>query len=375
MEFFNPDRFQIAHLRRLLACLSSIYLVILGCDQPEMRTVSLLDQISPAEPAGQWRVAGDFDRHYFDRTRAEKMFTNLVREGDILVQTAETSHIWLDCHIHNDELPFIAIRYSHRWQTDGYVTAHFSDRPIGIEQKSLRGRNSCTLMIRNTASDARGIRISHSLDPETPIPLESITVLAVRKSCTVAERKRAKAFLKWRTMDRSPPFKTAIALKKFPVSSGGSTKYGTAMISGDTLDFDISRTVQGSRLKFSVITVEGTPQIAVESRLRGTWRKVSRWRIDSSSHGEWEHLELDTPIEDNWDTVRFILLEKTKHEMLILGDPAIIPPAEIGSNAYNLVLIDLDTMRADRLGCYGYNERPTSTRLDSRPGGHRILSL
>ena len=30
-----------------------------------------------------------------------------------------------------------------------------------------------------------------------------------------------------------------------------------------------------------------------------------------------------------------------------------------------MILIDLDTMRADRLGCYGYDSRPTCGRLDS----------
>jgi hypothetical protein len=32
---------------------------------------------------------------------------------------------------------------------------------------------------------------------------------------------------------------------------------------------------------------------------------------------------------------------------------------------YNVVLVSIDTLRADRLGCYGYNRRPTSPVIDS----------
>jgi choline-sulfatase len=44
------------------------------------------------------------------------------------------------------------------------------------------------------------------------------------------------------------------------------------------------------------------------------------------------------------------------------GDPA--PPAEAPPLRPNVLLVTLDTLRADHLGCYGYF-RDTSPRLDA----------
>ncbi len=39
----------------------------------------------------------------------------------------------------------------------------------------------------------------------------------------------------------------------------------------------------------------------------------------------------------------------------------------------HVLLLDLDTLRADRLGCYGYQERPTSPRLDAWAAQHAVI--
>ena len=46
------------------------------------------------------------------------------------------------------------------------------------------------------------------------------------------------------------------------------------------------------------------------------------------------------------------------------ADAAAVPSAGAGSDRPNVLLVVLDTLRADRLGCYGYH-RPTSPRLDA----------
>jgi arylsulfatase A-like enzyme len=40
------------------------------------------------------------------------------------------------------------------------------------------------------------------------------------------------------------------------------------------------------------------------------------------------------------------------------------PPPDPSHERYNVVLVSIDTLRADRLGCYGYDERPTSPVID-----------
>ena len=42
----------------------------------------------------------------------------------------------------------------------------------------------------------------------------------------------------------------------------------------------------------------------------------------------------------------------------------ILPPSEAAAKGLNLILLSLDTLRSDRLGCYGY-DRPTSPALDA----------
>jgi arylsulfatase A-like enzyme len=48
-----------------------------------------------------------------------------------------------------------------------------------------------------------------------------------------------------------------------------------------------------------------------------------------------------------------------------LCEPMVLCEPPQPSQQLNVILVDLDTMRADRLGCYGYVKRPTSARLDS----------
>jgi arylsulfatase A-like enzyme len=53
--------------------------------------------------------------------------------------------------------------------------------------------------------------------------------------------------------------------------------------------------------------------------------------------------------------------------LLVRGDPARLtaaPPDPLHT-PYNVVLVSLDTLRADRLGCYGYDARPTTPVIDA----------
>ena len=60
--------------------------------------------------------------------------------------------------------------------------------------------------------------------------------------------------------------------------------------------------------------------------------------------------------------IRHFLLAWTAACVSACGDPRSTEPTELSPR--NLILISLDTLRADRLSCYGY-ERPTSPRIDA----------
>jgi len=56
----------------------------------------------------------------------------------------------------------------------------------------------------------------------------------------------------------------------------------------------------------------------------------------------------------------------------VWSDPTILAPDPAPSRPLNVILISLDTLRADHLGCYGY-QRPTSPTIDAELAGRGTL--
>ncbi len=55
-----------------------------------------------------------------------------------------------------------------------------------------------------------------------------------------------------------------------------------------------------------------------------------------------------------------------RNGIFIIGNPVIHPPRK--KNEKNVILVSLDTLRADHLGCYGYKRRDTSPFIDKLSG-------
>jgi arylsulfatase A-like enzyme len=50
------------------------------------------------------------------------------------------------------------------------------------------------------------------------------------------------------------------------------------------------------------------------------------------------------------------------------GGHAQAPPPEVAGKGFNVILVSVDTLRADRLGCYGYKARKSSPHMDALAG-------
>jgi arylsulfatase A-like enzyme len=85
--------------------------------------------------------------------------------------------------------------------------------------------------------------------------------------------------------------------------------------------------------------------------------------IDADSHSQWGRVTSQLPQgRARYDSLRFTLLGGPS--LVALGAPLLVPETT-HSEQLNLLVLFLDTVRADRLGCYGYEDRPTSEKLDS----------
>lgn len=99
---------------------------------------------------------------------------------------------------------------------------------------------------------------------------------------------------------------------------------------------------------------------------------LASWRRSAPSLGlddaRWHSIEGDLPAamhgEDVWVQLRTSTAPAARGFAIpVFAEPRIVPadPARVGPN---LVLVSIDTLRADRLGCYGY-ERDTSPSIDA----------
>jgi arylsulfatase A-like enzyme len=137
---------------------------------------------------------------------------------------------------------------------------------------------------------------------------------------------------------------------------------------GGSTSFRI-RVPEGARLVTAAATVAGAAPASLAVRLTG---------IPSAGPTQTLGTYAPAPASPTWDEIRIDLSAWSGREVELAfageGEPgdawgAFAAPRLEGPEArdgrFNVVLISIDTLRADRLGCYGYSRRPTSPRLDA----------
>jgi len=366
----------------LLVCL-----VGWGCaEPPPSRTCLLLDQVDAAEAAGPWRNLGG-DRINIDWSRQTsglvieqkgkqvestgqgrgKTLKKLMKGRREMVQTEPVSSIRLDTALRAGEKALLRLTYKRSWSEVGHVEVLLLDDGQALVRKKVPMKGSVVemgLAVPTSGTDLLEIR--HHLDPGTKINLKNIGLLALGDAEDGAGEVRARALQRLASDDRQTFFRGALDHRRIRIARDGCSRDAVVLAGGDTIEFTLPETgVEGTFTFWFVLptgAADGKNLIRMEALGGGGWEPVGEWGVDGKG-GAWREVVLQPgSLPGQCSAIRFGVADE---EILVgLAEPLILPLRGTKGDLQNLILIDLDTLRADRLQCYGYDKRPTSAMLD-----------
>jgi arylsulfatase A-like enzyme len=357
---------RVVGMRGLLLVLLLITGVVssLRCSRHDEGSVSLFDAIAEAEPAGPWQIVNSFElagRPDGDHACYRLFECGLL--GDSLVQEGTVSAVEFPGELHAGENAFVDVEYGRTLDVDGTVTVRLLGPDAATERRVVLGRRRVMMRLVIPQSGARRVRIEHRAPKGTVIPLKAVTVLAMEEGAAPRVMTRARFLVRFRhpSISRLDPLRHS----RFPVSLDGCTRDGIVLLAGDTLTFEERRISGKRRLRFWTGLAQGALALRVEARINRAWRQENSFSGAELGNASWCLTEVASPDVPKWEACRFILSGAAGDEAVILANPLLLPETGSRSKRENLLIVDLDTMRADRLSCYGYQARPTSVRLDS----------
>ncbi|MCU0611565.1 MAG: sulfatase-like hydrolase/transferase, partial [Candidatus Eisenbacteria bacterium] len=350
-------------LRLWSAGLIAVFLVLVSCrgDQslPAIGYVSLLDEIPDETPAGKWSLL---------------VFSGLPqspskRAREDTPPARSTAHP-LICEARFDAGSTIILRlaYARSWGSGGTVEARIvvDGRVVATAVRGL-GKSRAELRLSAPESGKGHVEIVHHLIRDEGIPLQSIQGLQVQRSAGPETLTRAGTLLAWAVRAESTEVRPVLHLRKFGLTREGSRRDAVALVGRDTLELNLPPLASRTKLRFWVADLrlppEGRSRLTVEGHDGEVWRKLATLSLDGLAAEKWERMDVSQGVMPGIMRLRFVL--DGRDEVVALGSPILIAEAAKAPRKKNVILIDLDTMRADRLGCYGYRERPTSVHLDS----------
>ncbi|MBN1423255.1 sulfatase [Candidatus Fermentibacteria bacterium] len=338
---------------------SALVCMTLACTRPTLGVLSLLDQIPEEEPAGPWTAVA------FVRERGGP----LAEEPAVLPSNLSAHRIRLTSreglHLPSGGMILARTAYQRRWgegqvaelavrRGDSIVATR--EAPLGPSWQEFR------LHIPRDGADALELRCS--VPPGTEVPPFSLVAVAMEPSASPAEVRRASSLLAWAARQSIYMTPTLLKWKRFHLALEAGSSEIVTMAGGDTLAFDIPTPFCGGTLKFAAIELKmetGTEAVLhLEVHNRDRWERMADWAMEDRRREVSQRQSFDLPVIG--DKIRFTLTGKD--ELIGLATPMVLPRHASGAGK-NLVVIVLDTMRADRLGFYGYETRPTSQALDS----------
>lgn len=338
---------------------SALICMALACSRPTQGVLSLLDQIPEDEPAGPWTAVA------FARERGGRLDDELAMPfSDPGAHEVRLTHR-AGLHLPAGRMILARIAYARRWG-EGHVAelvAHQGDAivatrgaPLGPSWQEFR------LHVPGGGGDALELRCR--VPPGTEVPPFGLVAVAMEPDASPAEWRHASSLLAWAARQSVYMTPTLLKWKRFHLTLEAGSSEIVTMAADDTLRFDIPAPFRGGTVEFAAIELKTGTQTDASLRLQvregNRWVDVADWAMTNRPREPaWRH---KTPLPRMGDELRFILTGKD--ELVGLSAPLVLP-RDASSRGTNLVLIVLDTMRADRLGCHGYTVRPTSGALDS----------
>jgi arylsulfatase A-like enzyme len=351
-------------LARLIA-IGATAACLAACSRDEAKVVSLLDQVPEEERAGPWRVL-------IPATNVLSLLENsdgLRVDGSTAIQIDSVSSVRIPAAVYPGETVVLRVRRVDQFALDRpeiwvQVRLMYGGIALGASRKrSLE--SSIGLLLGCPAAGMDAVELCYFMKPGTPLPQNLVAALAVTRGTGPADHERARALLRYRLESFGPA--DALLSRRLPFRFDGCAKNAIVLVSPDSWTCHVPHGNVRRRLRFWMSGLRINPEsdvvLAVEAEAGGRWHGVGRWVGESLSSSAWQLAEVGEPRERSWSRIR---VSVTGEDAIVaVGDPVLLPEHGTPSRRRNLILVDLDTMRADRLGCYGYKARPTSARLDS----------
>ena len=157
-----------------------------------------------------------------------------------------------------------------------------------------------------------------------------------------------------------------------PHSVGGEQRSAVPLPFGDQWTFELPPTNADTRLQLAAALpdfAQRSGQLALHcSSADGAWREQLELPATSPAH-HW--VDLSYALPEGSESGGKLQLEAvgSGEGAILIAEPILVPAVQVAAEEPpNVILISIDTLRADRLGCYGY-ERPTSPHLDELAAG------
>jgi arylsulfatase A-like enzyme len=333
-----------------------------SCAKRRSCVLSLLDQIPEGSPAGEWECLA-----FLGGPREVAANANgLVFEQGAAVQRDSISVLSLDVQTRGSRHVTIGVTYGTNPGPGTVVEARLygDGGRHAVESSTPTGRLT-ELHVRAPLEGARRLSLHHRTTRGAHLSIQSVAVLSLDRPGDDAARRRASALLKCLPFQEPGSARMSLQLRRFPFELDRCRRDGVILASGDTLAFDLHAEAAGSRLDVWVVRLlsAGRTRLSVDLHDGTGWVRAGTWGRSQMEARQWVKLQPALHVAPGTERLRFSLTGRGA--AILLAEPVLLQNSGRPSGRPNLIVVDHDTMRADRLGCYGYTERPTSVALDS----------
>lgn len=373
-------------------------LVVGGCLIDETQTIGLFDYIDESQPAGPWRwlfalrtTTKDMPEPRILRLPADELprfqaghsdLSRMRRRDEADSSRIDTDEHWLALYrvrtsLRKGEDVLLRLGIAERCTPEGtaHVRVLFGGDLMGGADATVCDHHPTISVAAESPYGEVMVEVS-VVAPQgrEPVFLESIMAAALADEATEHQRAKAQELLAWashRLGDKTtapPRVQAVIDRWVAPIWSDNMTLNTIMMAGGDTLLFALPPC--GSDQPFSLwyngihFRPGGVATLKATGETQSGWIELGTWTLTARHLDTWSRVVV-APAQKG-ETLRAVRLVLTGEGVLTaIAEPVFLPSPRVKQSRMNFILIDLDTMRADRLGCYGYTARATSARLDS----------
>jgi len=361
--------YTVEHIFRIITPHSILLILTIlaffaSCSNPPVVSISLLDHSPDSTFIVPWEILSFEDIE----KRIAKFGEGIERNDRLIRQIGKQSKTPIPITVSDGNHIGLGIGFKRPPSGPGMIVARlyldgqfvaadssgFRNRTVALDLPGLGpGEYILELIIKATPGSA----ISHGRMIISTLSSEKISVDTIS---------RMKQFLRWLSLaglDAGRPYPSD---RRVTLSMKNHTKSCFYLFADDSFEFNNLPEPGNHELRFSYSVLSGGDRkpliLAVRTSEDGeTWHTVKQ--IELSPRRHWHDVSIAPESSGSWqDHIKFETMGE--NALIAVSDPVLVPYSGKSSKP-NVIIIDLDTARADRFGVYGYTKRPTSARLDS----------